>query len=110
MSHDASTPTPLAGHAEITLKPCPFCGAEMWIEGGGWEHPRSKTCPLDCLYIEDRHVAAWNKRPEADAAWGAAIEAAKTAWANAAHFNDAWHNIDTLHTPESRATLKGASQ
>lgn len=44
------------------LKPCPFCGAEMQFEEDGYEHPFSDTCPLDSLYIEDRHVAAWNRR------------------------------------------------
>ena len=44
------------------LKPCPFCNAEMQFEESGYEHPYSDTCPLDSLYIEDGHVAAWNSR------------------------------------------------
>lgn len=44
------------------LKPCPFCNAEMQFEESGYEHPYSDTCPLDSLYIEDGHVAAWNRR------------------------------------------------
>ena len=44
------------------LKPCPFCNAEMQFEKSGYEHPYSDTCPLDSLYIEDGHVAAWNSR------------------------------------------------
>lgn len=48
------------------LKPCPFCGAELHFEGAGYEHPYSDTCPLDSLYIEDRHITAWNTRADAD--------------------------------------------
>ena len=44
------------------LKPCPFCNAEMQFDESGYEHPYSDTCPLDSLYIEDGHVAAWNRR------------------------------------------------
>lgn len=39
---------------------CPFCDECLWVEGAGWEHPHSETCPLDHLYIEPRHVAVWN--------------------------------------------------
>ena len=48
----------------IELKPCPFCGAELHFEGEGYEHPYSDTCPLDSLYIEDRHITAWNTRAD----------------------------------------------
>ena len=41
---------------------CPICGAFMHLEGAGWEHPHSDTCPLDSIYIEQRHVEAWNAR------------------------------------------------
>ena len=41
---------------------CPICGAYMHLEGAGWEHPHSDTCPLDSIYIEQRHVEAWNAR------------------------------------------------
>ena len=44
------------------LKPCPLCGANMLPESDGYEHPADDTCPLDSLYIEARHVAAWNTR------------------------------------------------
>lgn len=36
---------------------CPICGAFMHMEGAGWEHPHSDTCPLDSIYIEQGH--AW---------------------------------------------------
>jgi len=49
------------------LKPCPFCGVHLYDQGTGYEHPYSDTCPLDSLYIEDRHVDAWNTRAPADA-------------------------------------------
>ena len=46
------------------LKPCPFCGAEMQVEDDDYEHPHSDTCPLDSLYIQTRHIAAWNTRED----------------------------------------------
>lgn len=49
----------------IELKPCPFCGEELHFEGAGYEHPYSDACPLDSLYIEDRHITAWNTRADA---------------------------------------------
>jgi len=49
------------------LKPCPFCGNHLYVEGAGYEHPYSDTCPLDSLYIEKRLVAAWNTRAPGDA-------------------------------------------
>jgi hypothetical protein len=49
----------------IELKPCPFCGEELHFEGAGYEHPYSDTCPLDSLYIEDRHITVWNTRADA---------------------------------------------
>jgi hypothetical protein len=49
----------------IELKPCPFCGEELHFEGAGYEHPYSDTCQLDSLYIEDRHITAWNTRADA---------------------------------------------
>ena len=42
--------------------PCPFCGADLWPEDAGMEHPQSDTCPLDSLYIETRQREAWNPR------------------------------------------------
>ena len=49
------------------LKPCPLCGANMLPESDGYEHPADDTCPLDSLYIEARHVAAWNTRAAIEA-------------------------------------------
>lgn len=46
------------------LLPCPLCGAEIEIEGDGYEHPASDDCPLDSLYLEARHAAAWNRRAD----------------------------------------------
>lgn len=47
---------------ETKLLPCPLCGAHMLPESDGYEHPADDTCPLDSLYIEARHIAAWNTR------------------------------------------------
>lgn len=45
--------------------PCPLCGADLLPESDGYEHPADDTCPLDSLYLEQRHLAAWNNREPA---------------------------------------------
>ena len=60
----------------IELKTCPFCRDELHSEEGGFQHRYSDTCPLDRLYIEDRHVTAWNDRADAQAALTAIERAA----------------------------------
>ena len=57
------------------LLPCPLCGAELDIEGDGYEHPASDDCPLDSLCLEARHAAGWNRREAADMAECAAFSA-----------------------------------
>lgn len=45
--------------------PCPLCGADLLPESDGYEHPGDDTCPLDALYLEARHIPAWNTRAAA---------------------------------------------
>lgn len=60
--------------AREALKPCPFCGADAFIEKvGGYPHGYGARCSNDdchasLIYQENYYTAAkaWNKRPEAD--------------------------------------------
>lgn len=41
--------------------PCPLCGDALEVSGDHIAHFFSDTCPLDQLYMEPRHRAAWNR-------------------------------------------------
>lgn len=85
--------------------PCPLCAAEILPEGDGYEHPASDTCPLDSLYIEARHVTAWNRRAERDQLRHAAFEASHPdfIWGAMDNVNDAETTLDVYAAAVSRA-------